>query len=185
METIEGILAAARAEIERLTPAETLAAMRQGAVLVDMRPSEQRRRDGLVPGARVIDRNVLEWRLDPAGEHCVPALARRDHRVILICDEGYQSSLAAATLCRLGLAAGDVIGGVQLWRAEGLRLDPFDERTEEAANVSAPRRVGEAENARALQEVGEAAKESNLPSGGLHRPAGFEDRMGHQTRAAP
>jgi rhodanese-related sulfurtransferase len=185
METIEGILAAARAEIERLTPCETLAAMRQGAVLVDMRPSEQRWRDGLVPGARVIDRNVLEWRLDPAGEHRAPALARRDHQVILICDEGYQSSLAAATLCRLGLAAGDVIGGVQLWRAEGLRLDPFDEEADEAANASAPRKVGEVANAGAPGEVGEAAKESNLPSGGLHRPAGFEGRMGHQTRAAP
>jgi rhodanese-related sulfurtransferase len=173
VETIEGILAAARAEIERLTPSETLAAMRQGAVLVDMRPSEQRRRDGLVPGARVIDRNVLEWRLDPSSEYRVPALARRDRQLILICDEGYQSSLAAATLSRLGLAAGDVIGGVQLWRAEGLRLDPFDERADAAAKVRAP------------WEVGEAAKESNLPSGGLHRPAGFEDRMGHQTRAAP
>lgn len=124
METIDRVLAAARAEIERLTPAETLVAMRGGAVLVDIRPSEQRRRDGLVPGARVIDRNVLEWRLDPASEYRVPALARRDRQLILICDEGYQSSLAAATLRRFGLAAADVIGGVQLWRAEGLRLDP-------------------------------------------------------------
>lgn len=173
METIDGILAAARAEIERLTPWETLVALGHGARLVDIRPSEQRRRDGLVPGAWVIDRNVLEWRLDPAGEYRVPALARRDRKLILICDEGCQSSLAAATLCRFGLAAADVIGGVQLWRAEGLHLAPFDERADAAANVSAPRRVGE------------AAKESNLPSGGLHRPAGFEGQMGHQTRAAP
>lgn len=124
METIDELLAAARAEIERLTPAETLAAMREGAALVDVRPSEQRRRDGLVPGAWVVDRNVLEWRLDPASEHRTPALARRDQRLILICDEGYQSSLAAATLRRFGLAVADVIGGVQLWRAEGLPLDP-------------------------------------------------------------
>lgn len=124
METIEAVLLAARAGIERLTPGEALAAMRRGAVLVDIRPGEQRGRDGLVPGAWVVDRNVLEWRLDPAGEYRIPALARRDHQVILICDEGYQSSLAAATLARLGLDAGDVIGGVQLWRAEGLPLDP-------------------------------------------------------------
>lgn len=185
METIEGILAAARAEIERLTPWETLAALGQGARLVDIRPSEQRRRDGLVPGAWAIDRNVLEWRLDPAGEYRVPALARRDRQLILICDEGCQSSLAAATLRHFGLATADVIGGVQLWRAEGLRLDPFDERADEAANASAPRRVGERANRDAPRRVGEAAKESNLPSGGLHRPAGFEGQMGHQTRAAP
>ncbi|HET9163426.1 MAG TPA: rhodanese-like domain-containing protein [Solirubrobacterales bacterium] len=122
METIDQVLAAARAEIERLTPREALDATGQGAVLVDMRPVEQRRRDGLVPGARVVDRNVLEWRLDPASEHRIPDLARRDHQVILICDEGYQSSLAAATLCRFGLDAADVIGGVQLWREEGLPL---------------------------------------------------------------
>lgn len=173
METIDRVLDAARAGIERLTPGETLAAMDQGAALIDIRPSEQRRRDGLLPGAWTIDRNVLEWRLDPAGEYHVPELARRDLWLILICDEGYQSSLAAATLCRFGLDAADVIGGVQLWRAEGRRLDPFEERADESANASAPRKVGE------------AAKESNLPSGGLHRPAGFEDRMGHQTRAAP
>lgn len=182
MQTIEGILAAARAEIERLTPGETLAAMGRGARLIDIRPGEQRQRDGLVPGARVIDRNVLEWRLDPASEYRVPELARRDRLLILICDEGCQSSLAAATLWRFGLAAADVIGGVQLWRAEGLRLDPFDERADEAANASAPRRAA---SANAPEGVGEAAKESNLPSGGLHRPAGFEGRMGHQTRAAP
>jgi rhodanese-related sulfurtransferase len=185
METIEGILAAARAEIERLTPWEALAALGRGARLVDIRPRAQRRRDGLVPGAWVIDRNVLEWRLDPAGEYRVPALARRDRRLILICDEGCQSSLAAATLCRFGLAAADVIGGVQLWRAEGLRLDPFEQEADEAANASAPRRVGGSADVRALEGVGEAAKESNLPSGGLHRPAGFEGQMGHQTRAAP
>jgi rhodanese-related sulfurtransferase len=161
METIDQVLAEARAEIERLTPAETVAAMRRGAIVVDIRPSEQRRQDGLVPGARVVDRNVLEWRLDPRSEWRLPALARRDRLVILVCNEGYQSTLAAATLRRFGLDAADVIGGVQLWRAEGLPLDAFDERADEAA------------------------KESNLPSGGLHRPAGFEGQMGHQTPAAP
>jgi rhodanese-related sulfurtransferase len=70
-----------------------------------------------------VQRNVLEWRLDPACPHRDPELARRDRLVIVICDEGYQSSLAAATLCRFGLRAADVIGGFQAWRAAGLPLD--------------------------------------------------------------
>jgi rhodanese-related sulfurtransferase len=93
-----------------------------GAILIDIRPLEQRERDGLVPGAHVVARNVLEWRLDPCGAYREPALARLDRLVILICDEGYQSSLAAATVSGFGLKAGDVIGGVQEWRREGLRL---------------------------------------------------------------
>ena len=74
-----------------------------GAVLIDIRPVEQRRRDGAIPGARVVSRNVLEWRLDPRSAHRDPELARTDCPVILICNEGYQSSLAAATLCDFGL----------------------------------------------------------------------------------
>jgi rhodanese-related sulfurtransferase len=122
---IEDLLAEAQAEIGRYTPAETLAAVADGAVLVDIRPLEQRRRDGLVPGAAIIQRNVLEWRLDPEGAHRDPELAVTDRPVILICDEGYQSSLAAATLRRLGVDAGDVIGGVQAWIGEGLPLQPL------------------------------------------------------------
>ena len=118
----EDLLAAAQAEIERLTPAETLVAVRRGAILVDIRPLEQRQRDGLIPEAQVIERNVLEWRLDPRGAHRDPAVAREDGQVILICDEGYQSSLAAANLRRLGVDAGDVIGGVREWRRDGLPL---------------------------------------------------------------
>jgi rhodanese-related sulfurtransferase len=122
--TVEDLLAEARAGIDRFTPAETQAAAEAGALLVDMRPLEQRLRDGLVPGAVVVERNVLEWRLDPQGDHRDPALALTDRLVILICDEGYQSSLAAATLCRFGLDAGDLIGGVQDWMAAGLPLEP-------------------------------------------------------------
>ena len=122
--TVEDLLAEARAGIERFTPAETRAAADAGAVLVDIRPREQRRRDGLVPGAAVVERNVLEWRLDPQGAHRDPTLAATDRPVILICDEGYQSSLAAATLRRFGLDAGDLIGGVQEWMAAGLPLKP-------------------------------------------------------------
>ncbi|MGN6275525.1 MAG: rhodanese-like domain-containing protein [Solirubrobacterales bacterium] len=121
---VEELLAEAQAEIDRLSPAEAHASAQAGDLLIDIRPLEQRRRDGLVPGAAVVERNVLEWRLDPAGEHRNPALARLDRRVILICDEGYQSSLAAATLLRFGLDACDVIGGVQEWMAEGLPLEP-------------------------------------------------------------
>ncbi|HET8566656.1 MAG TPA: rhodanese-like domain-containing protein [Solirubrobacterales bacterium] len=122
--TVEDLLAEAQADLDRLTPAEAHAAVRQGDLLIDIRPLEQRRRDGLVPGAAVVARNVLEWRLDPTGAHRNPDLARLDRRVILICDEGYQSSLAATTLLRFGLDATDVIGGVQDWKAAGLPLEP-------------------------------------------------------------
>ena len=121
--TIEELLADARAEIRRLLPVDVHRAMWEGALLIDIRPLEQRRRDGLVPGAVIVERNVLEWRLDPNGEYRNPALANAGRPVILICDEGYQSSLAAATLRRFGLEAGDVVGGVQGWRLAGLPLE--------------------------------------------------------------
>lgn len=121
--TVDELLADARAELARLTPAEALAAVQAGASIVDIRPSEQRDRDGLVPGAHVIARNVLEWRLDPRSEHRDPVVASAGGQVIVMCDEGYQSSLAAAILRRLGLDATDMIGGVQAWRAEGLPLE--------------------------------------------------------------
>ena len=120
--TVDELLEEARAQLVRLTPREAIAAMRAGAVLVDIRPLEQRDRDGHLPGARVIPRNVLEWRLDPQCEHRDPNAARADRQLIVVCNEGYQSSLAAATLRRFGLDATDVIGGVQAWRAEGLSL---------------------------------------------------------------
>jgi rhodanese-related sulfurtransferase len=131
--TVEDLLAEAEAEIDRLTPAEAHEAAQQGHLLIDIRPLEQRRRDGLVPGAAIVDRNVLEWRLDPDGAHRNPELARRDRRTILICDEGYQSILAAATLRRFGLDSCDVIDGVQGWMAAGLPLEPT------AAQSSEPR----------------------------------------------
>jgi rhodanese-related sulfurtransferase len=120
--SVDQLLATARALLERVTPAEAHAAMRDGAVLVDIRADSQRACDGLVPGARFIPRNVLEWRLDPV---CDPELARRDARIMLLCDEGYQSSLAAATIRAFGVAgATDVIGGFQAWRAAGLPVEP-------------------------------------------------------------
>jgi rhodanese-related sulfurtransferase len=127
--TVEELLAEAAAEIDRLTPIEAHEAATAGDLLIDIRPVEQRQRDGLVPGAAIVDRNVLEWRLDPDGEHRNPALARRDRRIVLICNEGYQSVLAAATLRRFGLDSCDVIEGVQGWMAARLPLEPATTRS--------------------------------------------------------
>jgi rhodanese-related sulfurtransferase len=122
--TAAQLLREARARLRRLTPDEAHAAMGDGACLVDIRAESQRARDGVVPGSRFIARNVLEWRLDPASPHRDPSLGRPDVRVVLLCDEGYQSSLAAATLRGFGLAgATDVIGGYQAWRAAGLPVE--------------------------------------------------------------
>jgi rhodanese-related sulfurtransferase len=119
--TVEKLLASSRATLDRLTPTEAREAQRRGAVLVDIRSDSQRSRDGLVPGAHVVARNVLEWRCDPACAYRDRALARPDVRLVLICDEGCQSSLAAATLQRFGLSrATDLVGGFQAWRAAGL-----------------------------------------------------------------
>ncbi len=124
---VEELLAVARSTLTRVTPAEALAESRRGAVIVDIRPAEQRDRDGALPGAEVISRNVLEWRLDPRCEHRHSDLARPGARVIVVCDEGFQSSLAAANLRRFGLDATDVIGGVQAWLADELPIDrPVD-----------------------------------------------------------
>jgi rhodanese-related sulfurtransferase len=119
--TVDELVEAARTSLERVTPEEARDAAANGALLVDTRPSEQRTRDGLVPGAIVIDRNVLEWRLDPAGSHRIPQITSHDQHVIVFCNEGYSSSLAAASLQQLGLRnATDLIGGVQAWKAAGL-----------------------------------------------------------------
>jgi rhodanese-related sulfurtransferase len=93
-------------------------------LLVDTRPSELRARDGTIPGALVIDRNVLEWRLDPASPHRIPEITAHDQQIILFCDEGYASSLAARSLQELGLRnATDLVGGIQAWKAAGLPVD--------------------------------------------------------------
>jgi rhodanese-related sulfurtransferase len=125
--TIHELLGHARARLDRVTPHEAQAATRQGALLVDIRSEAQRARDGVIPGAAWHQRNVLEWRMDPASDACDPALgADLDRQVILVCDEGYQSSLAAATLQDLGFArATDLVGGFQAWRAAGLPVEPL------------------------------------------------------------
>ena len=118
---IERVLAAARARLERVTPAEAAQLMAEGGLLVDTRPLAQRRQDGHVPGALVIDRNVLEWRLDPASEHRVPEVTGYDQVIVVMCSEGYSSSLAAAVLQDVGLVrATDLEGGFRAWAASGL-----------------------------------------------------------------
>jgi rhodanese-related sulfurtransferase len=122
--TVDELLAEARSGLARVSPTAAAEALERGAVLVDIRSELQRGKDGDMPGAAPVARNVLEWRLDPRSEHRDPALADREGTVIVICDEGYQSSLAAANLRRLGVDATDVIGGFQAWRATGLPVEP-------------------------------------------------------------
>ena len=124
--SVEQLLAAARARLRRLSPESAHAAMGEGALLVDIRSDGQRAADGTIPGAHVVPRNVLEWRLDPACPHRDPQLTRPGAPIVLLCDEGYQSSLAAATVCSFGVAATDVIGGFQAWRAAGLPVERPD-----------------------------------------------------------
>jgi rhodanese-related sulfurtransferase len=116
---IDVLLADARKSLIRLEPTEAHRAAASGAILVDIRPLEQRERDGTIPGALVIDRNVLEWRLAPTSDSRDTSVDSRQ-QVLIICDEGYSSSLAAATLRLLGRDATDVIGGFQKWRQSGL-----------------------------------------------------------------
>lgn len=118
--SIDELLAQARAALERLAPHDAYAAAQNGAVLVDIRPDIDRLTDGVIPGALVIDRNVLEWRLDPSSDARLP-LADYDLHLVLVCNEGYASSLAAATLQDIGLRrATDLIGGFRAWRSAGL-----------------------------------------------------------------
>ena len=122
---VEQLLAEARSRLERLGPEEARAAVANGSLLIDIRADSQRERDGVVPGARFVPRNVLEWRLDPASDYREPDLARPEAHVIVMCNEGYQSSLAAATLQQLGIErATDLDGGFQAWRAAGLPVEP-------------------------------------------------------------
>jgi rhodanese-related sulfurtransferase len=115
------ILDAARERLSRLTPAQAFAELSHGAWLVDIRPAAQRAREGEIPGALVVERNVLEWRFDVAGSARLPEVNGYDYRIIVICSEGYASSLAAASLQDLGHRhATDVEGGFKAWAACGL-----------------------------------------------------------------
>jgi rhodanese-related sulfurtransferase len=120
---VDEVLAAARCGVRRLTPQEAAAAAERGALVVDTRTEAQRRRQGELPGALVIDRTVLEWRLDPCSEWRIPEATGYDLEVVVLCRRGYSSSLAAASLRQVGLyRATDVVGGVEAWIAAGLSL---------------------------------------------------------------
>ncbi len=117
---IDLLLSAARARLHRLTPAEALQAAAHGAVVVDIRPAAQRAEHGDLPGALVVERNVLEWRFDPTSEAAL-RIADDNLQVIVLCQEGYTSSLAAAALQDVGVhRATDVVGGYAAWVADGV-----------------------------------------------------------------
>jgi rhodanese-related sulfurtransferase len=119
--SIDELLAQVRGRIERVSPQEAATRLAAGALLVDTRPWEQRHRDGSVRGAVVVDRNVLEWRLDPASPWRIPEVTGYGVEVIVLCNQGYSSSLVVDTLRTLGLhCAVDVIGGFEAWVAAGL-----------------------------------------------------------------
>ncbi|MGO9079440.1 MAG: rhodanese-like domain-containing protein [Streptosporangiaceae bacterium] len=119
--TIDDLLADARRDLDRPGPQQAEAAMRRGAAIIDIRTESQIAQDGRVPGALLIARNVLEWRLDPDSGHRHPDAPQLGDEVIIMCDAGYQSSLAAATLRQLGFSrATDLNGGFQAWRSAGL-----------------------------------------------------------------
>jgi rhodanese-related sulfurtransferase len=119
--TVEDLLAEARSRIDRITPGAAAARIARGAVLVDIRPAAQRAREGDVTGSLIVERNVLEWRFDPASDARLPQATGYDVDVIVLCSEGYTSSLAADALHSLGLhRATDVIGGFHAWVAAGL-----------------------------------------------------------------
>ena len=120
MPTIADILDTARTRLVRADPAEAEAVMARGGLVVDLRPLDERQREGEIPGAIAIGRNVLEWRLDPASLHRIDAVRGYEQPIVLVCTEGYASSLAAASLQELGLRnATDLEGGFRAWAASG------------------------------------------------------------------
>ncbi|MFD9277722.1 MULTISPECIES: rhodanese-like domain-containing protein [Streptomyces] len=119
---IDTLLERVREGLDRVEAEEAYSAAQAGeALLVDIRYAALRERDGLIPGALVVERNELEWRLDPQGSHRAPEATSHDLRVVVVCNEGYASSLAAVSLHQLGLhRATDLVGGFQAWKAAGL-----------------------------------------------------------------
>jgi rhodanese-related sulfurtransferase len=118
---VDSLLDETRADLERYTVAEAFDYQKQGALLIDIRPIAQRAEYGVVPDALIIERNVLEWRLDPQCDHRLPGISSYERRIVILCQAGYASSFAAASVRSLGYAnVGDVIGGFDAWRAAGL-----------------------------------------------------------------
>jgi rhodanese-related sulfurtransferase len=127
---VDELLAEARSRIERADPTTAWAASRSGeALIVDIRADDDRRRDGIVPGSLHVPRTVLEWRVDPESAWASPHVGDRSRRLLVLCNHGCSSSLAAATLVELGFErAGDVVGGFEAWRAAGLPVAPAPPR---------------------------------------------------------
>jgi rhodanese-related sulfurtransferase len=126
--TIDDLLGSVRARLARVTAREALDETQRGAVIVDIRSQDQRRAHGVVPGALWFPRNHLEWRLDPTSGWAHPEVSDPATRVVLMCAEGYATSLAAVTLLDMGFArATDMIDGFEGWRAAGLPVEPFDD----------------------------------------------------------
>lgn len=122
------MLEAARGRLERISASQAADEQRDGALIVDTRTLEQRQAQGQIPGARIIDRTVFEWRLDPMSASHLPEVTDHDVRIIVLCRQGFSSSLAAASLQDLGLhRATDVVGGFEAWRDAGLPIVPFEE----------------------------------------------------------
>jgi rhodanese-related sulfurtransferase len=131
--TVDDLLAEARATIERISPQQAADELEHGALFVDTRPSEQRTAHGAIRGAVSIGLNVLEWRLDPTSESRIAQASGHDVRVIVFCQQGYSSSLAAARLQSLGLhRATDVIGGFEAWKEAGLPVEPTERSRHDA-----------------------------------------------------
>ena len=164
--SIEDLLAEARRDLDRVAPAGLAAEMAAGALVVDIRPVEQRHTDGDLAGAMVIGRNVLEWRLDPAGAHRIAEATDYDRRIIVVCNEGYASSIAAANLRQLGVwRATDLDGGFQAWRcfADASRAEQAQSHWEEIYRSHSPTEVSwfEAEPAMSLEMIAAANLEAN------------------------
>ena len=122
---VDELLTKARSRLARLGPQDAAKACDGGALLVDIRPEAQRAQEGGIPGAHVIERNVLEWRLDPASPWRIPEADSHDREIVVVCSEGYTSSLAAVALQDLGLIrATDLVGGFKAWAAAGLPTEP-------------------------------------------------------------
>ena len=144
--SVEQLLCQARAALTpRLSPAQAYEEMGQGATLVDIRHVEQRMRDGDIPGALVVNRNEFEWRCDPSAPWRSERIAAHDYdqRIIVLCGQGFQSSLAAANLQCMGMTnVTDVTGGFEAWKAAGLPIVPHEDRRFKARrSLSSARRV--------------------------------------------
>lgn len=139
--TIDQLLCEARSRLDRLEPADALAAQETGAVLVDTRGADERRRHGVIPGALHIPRSVLEWRLDPDTETAFrnPHAPGLEAQVVLVCAHGFSSSLAAATLQELGFSqATDLAGGFEAWKEQGLPVRAAPRRPSGLLGLSPP-----------------------------------------------